>query len=238
MPSGSFKVIVVGGGPIGLTAAHGLYKAGIDFLILERRPSAVIYAGSDLVLTPIGLGVTAQLGLSQAINSVSTILGDMYRMDHHGQDIGTSRIFRYIESGFGHPCRVLSRHDVTKVLYENLPTDAQRKIICYKRLSNITTTADGVTATCEDGSSYTATAIIGADGAHSVVRDVMQSMALKAGAPKVKDETPFLTTFRAFWIRFPRLPGHPAIRWRRDGCRRRLRASAESDKRAYSPHAS
>ena len=97
--------------------------------------------------------------------------------------------------------RVISRHDLTKVLYNTLPAEAQHKILSNKKLSDIATTADGVIATCADGSSYSATALIGADGAHSLVR------AIGSGSTELNAETPFLTTYRCLWVRFPKLPG-------------------------------
>lgn len=57
------KVIIVGGGPVGLTAAHALYHAGIDFVVLERRKDPVLDQGASLVLSPGTLRVMHQFGL-------------------------------------------------------------------------------------------------------------------------------------------------------------------------------
>lgn len=59
----SFKVIVIGGGPVGLIAAHSLSKAGIEFVVLERRPNIVEDVGASLVLFAMSLRVLGQLGL-------------------------------------------------------------------------------------------------------------------------------------------------------------------------------
>lgn len=200
----NFKVIVVGGGPVGLVAAHALTKANIDFLVLERRSEIVIDAGSNLVLSPVGLRTLAQLGIQDAIFAVSSPLGVMDRMDHKGRNIGDSKIFLEIEKTSGMAPRVISRHDLTKVLYDTLPLEAQQKIVPNSKLADIITGPDSVTAVCADGSSYEGSTVIGADGAHSVVRDLMRRLAVEAGSTEVNTATPFLTTYRALWVRFPK----------------------------------
>jgi 2-polyprenyl-6-methoxyphenol hydroxylase-like FAD-dependent oxidoreductase len=100
MAATSFKVIVVGGGPVGLTAAHALSKAGIDFLVLERRPEVVIDAGSNLVLSPVGLRTMMQLGILKDINAVSSPLDRIDRLDHSGRDIGYVQWFNYMKKKY------------------------------------------------------------------------------------------------------------------------------------------
>ena len=97
----------------------------------------------------------------------------------------------------------MSRHDLTKVLYEGLTPEAKARIHINKRVSNVAETEDGVTVSCRDGTSFSGSFVIGADGAHSMVRAAMRTIALEAGSPKVNDEKPFLVTFRCLWIRFP-----------------------------------
>jgi 2-polyprenyl-6-methoxyphenol hydroxylase-like FAD-dependent oxidoreductase len=97
MAPSDFKVIVVGGGPVGLTAAHALHAAGINFLMLERRQEIVIDAGSNLVLSPIGLRTLAQLGLRQSIDAVSSPLGRIDRLDHKGRNLGDVVFFEQMK---------------------------------------------------------------------------------------------------------------------------------------------
>lgn len=70
MATGNFKVIIVGGGPVGLTTAHSLLLAGIDFVVLERRDSVIVDVGASLVLGPPSLRVMHQLGLLDTLLAV------------------------------------------------------------------------------------------------------------------------------------------------------------------------
>lgn len=97
MASKNFKVIVVGGGPVGLTAAHALTHAKIDFVVLERRPSIVELVGASLVLLPHGMRVLGQLGLFDGLKSISTPLNQVTRGDHNGKDIGIFGFFEHLK---------------------------------------------------------------------------------------------------------------------------------------------
>jgi 2-polyprenyl-6-methoxyphenol hydroxylase-like FAD-dependent oxidoreductase len=99
--------------------------------------------------------------------------------------------------------KIISRFDLTKVLYESLPSESQAKILTGKRVSGIEVENDGVKVTCKDGSSYSGAVIIGADGAHSIIRSHMRTLALEAKSEEINQENPFLTTYRCLWIRFP-----------------------------------
>lgn len=104
---------------------------------------------------------------------------------------------------FGTSPRVLSRHDLTRVLYESLPSKTQNNIITSKKVEDVIPHEDGIEVTCTDGSSYKGSVVIGADGAHSLIRQRMRTRALEADATEVNEEKPFLTTYRGFWLRMP-----------------------------------
>lgn len=98
----AFRVIVVGGGPVGLTAAHALSRANLDFVVLERRAKMVEDAGSNLVLLPIGLRVLGQLGLLPTVESISSPMSRFRRIDHHGRDLGDTLWFTYFKEKSAH----------------------------------------------------------------------------------------------------------------------------------------
>ncbi|GKU09318.1 unnamed protein product, partial [Fusarium langsethiae] len=203
MPTQGFKAIVVGGGPVGLSAAHALSRANIDFILLERRSSPVIDAGSNLVLNPMGIRALDQLGLEDSLEKVSSTLGLVKRQDHQGHDIGDAYWFILFNKLLGTFPRVVSRHDLTKVLYESLPSSTKEKILTNKKVSDIIPNVTGVQVSCVDGTSYEGSIVIGTDGAHSYVREKMRDLALNDNSDQVNEEKPFLTTFRALWLRMP-----------------------------------
>lgn len=59
----AFKVIIAGGGPVGLTMAHALTAAGIDFVLLERYHSFETDNGASVALWPHNVRLLDQLGL-------------------------------------------------------------------------------------------------------------------------------------------------------------------------------
>lgn len=75
MARSDFKVIVVGGGPVGLTAAHILSRAGIEYVVLERRSSVYMDVGASLALWPQSLRVLSQLGLLDRLQELGEEMG-------------------------------------------------------------------------------------------------------------------------------------------------------------------
>lgn len=91
------KAIIVGGGPVGLVMAHALHHIGVDFVLLESRDSAVVDAGSNLVILPMAMRPLYQLGLEDALLKNTVPLGDFERFDHYGRDIGKFHFAEFLE---------------------------------------------------------------------------------------------------------------------------------------------
>ena len=70
MSNDPFKVIVVGGGPVGLTAAHALYLANIDFVVLERNDDVAVDVGASLALGADSMRFMQQPGLLDKLLSI------------------------------------------------------------------------------------------------------------------------------------------------------------------------
>lgn len=91
-----FRVIVVGGGVAGLTAAHALHKANIDYVVLERGTDPAPPTGASIAIYPHGARILKQIGcLKAAENACSPMSGFVNRMPD-GKSIVDSKFFDYI----------------------------------------------------------------------------------------------------------------------------------------------
>ena len=68
----TFRVIIVGGGIAGLTLANSLERAGVDYVLLERRGELAPQVGASIWLLPNGLRILDQLGVYDEIESNTT----------------------------------------------------------------------------------------------------------------------------------------------------------------------
>lgn len=83
-----FKVIIVGAGPAGLSLAHALTLAKIDFVVLERRETVSIDVGASLVLAAPTLRVMEQFGLLEKLLGISCELRSNKSLDIKGNELG------------------------------------------------------------------------------------------------------------------------------------------------------
>ena len=64
-----FKVIIVGGSIAGLTLAHCLDRAGIDYVVLEKHEDVAPELGASIGIMANGARILDQLGLYNEIES-------------------------------------------------------------------------------------------------------------------------------------------------------------------------
>lgn len=99
----SFKVIIAGGSLVGLTTALVLEKAGIDYVLLEKREIAP-NLGASISIHPHSQRVMEQLGVWPEIEASVIPLVDRRHYDEFGTMFEESNILReisrmYVRSG-------------------------------------------------------------------------------------------------------------------------------------------
>lgn len=227
MSDSPLKVIIVGSGPAGLTAAHALSLADVEFVILEKRPTILEDIGASLVLSPASLRVLYQFGLADQLKQISAELEHVQSFTREGvkfKDTTSVQIYKewfvllpdnpvynLTLLSFGDGLTIFHRADLVRALYQGLPETAKRNIIPGKDVKEVIQAEDSVTVTCADGTTYCGTIVIGADGVHSQCRREMRRIAVQSSlTADWEEEQPFEASYRCVWCSFDRPATAPA----------------------------
>ncbi|KAJ5099941.1 FAD binding domain-containing protein [Penicillium argentinense] len=200
----AFKVIVVGGGPVGLAAAHALYLAGIDFLVLECRHSIVEDKGASLIVHPHTLRVLHQFGVLEELLPHGAELRHHLSFTAEGDVFKEGTQYAEIRENHGYGPVAFHRAELIEIMYNCLPPAAKEKVLTDKKLVDIKINPEGVRVTSADGSIFEGSIVIGADGVHSKTRQLMRKLALKASPGRSWDPVqPFTATYQLLYGSFP-----------------------------------
>ncbi|KAK0615116.1 FAD binding domain-containing protein [Bombardia bombarda] len=204
----NFRVIIVGGGPVGLTTALALSKAGIDFVLLERRDNVLNPSiGAGVALWPHGIRFMSQLGLHDRLAPLGVAQRQITTQTLQGHMYGVHKTFAITEKKHGACLTMFHRAHIIEAIHSGFSAkEVRSQILTNKKLKSIDTTDTGVVVTCHDGSVYKGSIVIGADGVHSKTRQLMRSMALEHKSREVNPEKPFSVEYRLLWGTVPRTP--------------------------------
>ncbi|KAF4211009.1 hypothetical protein CNMCM8980_002925 [Aspergillus fumigatiaffinis] len=170
-----FKVIIVGGSIAGLTLAHCLSKAGIDYIVLEKRKQIAPQEGASIGIFPHGGRILEQLGLFYLVEEQIEPLHTAHQYFPDGF-AHTTNAPRVIHERFGLPLAFLERRRMLRLLYDTLP-DSSQVLVDNAVTSVELKDSDLMRVTTHDGSVYHGNLVVGADGAHSRVRSEMWRLA-------------------------------------------------------------
>jgi salicylate hydroxylase/6-hydroxynicotinate 3-monooxygenase len=161
------SVAIVGAGMGGLAAAATLRQVGIDVQVYEQaRQFARIGAGIQML--PNSTRVLRHIGVDQKLRTTAF---EPYSHLNRVWDTGElKRELPMPESLYGAPFLCMHRGDLHEALLGNLP---QEIIHLNKKLVGLDQTSGQVVLSFADGSTARADAVIGADGVHSLVRDII-----------------------------------------------------------------
>ncbi|KAH7025980.1 uncharacterized protein B0I36DRAFT_375924 [Microdochium trichocladiopsis] len=185
-----FKAIIIGAGPTGLSAAHALSLAGVDFVVLERRGQIAKDQGASLVLAPGSMRVMQQFGLLEALDEAGCDVVRSVAFTREGEVMGRTETQLVVKECHGTCPISYHRADLIRILYEGLPAESKSKILLGQQITDIQHVhgrpdnnsdhggGDGVRVTCADGTVHTGSIIIGADGVNSLARKTMRRLVL------------------------------------------------------------
>lgn len=168
------RIAIVGGGIGGLSAALFLRRAGLtDVAVYEQAPE-FREIGAGLQIGPNAVRLLRRLGLGGPLGerAIRLEVGWELRRWEDGRVLFSQRLGDECERRFGAPYYVVHRADLLNALRGTVPEEVVR---LGRRCVEAAQTEDEVELTFEDGSSVRADAVIGADGIHSVVREVVAS---------------------------------------------------------------
>ncbi|KAL7272110.1 hypothetical protein RUND412_005105 [Rhizina undulata] len=173
----NFKVIIAGGSVTGLTLAHTLDKAGIDFVVLEGREEIAPQGGASIAMFPNGARILDQLGIWNDLFRVIEPINRGSLRASDGKPFLRLGVGRMLEACFGYTFTFMDRQTLLQALYRNIKDKS--KVLPDHRVVDVKETDQGVEVTTKNGKTFKGDIVIGADGVHSAVRRLLQGIADK-----------------------------------------------------------
>jgi FAD-dependent urate hydroxylase len=160
------RILVVGAGVGGISVARGLLRDGHHVTVYEQRPDAQA-GGGAVTIWSNGATVLEQLGVD--MDGAGQLLSTVRVVTSTGRPLVALDLTAIVER-LGAPVRMVPRRVLLERLLEGFPTD---RIRYNSRAVKVTSTHDGVRAEFENGSAAEGDLLIGADGLHSRIRDIV-----------------------------------------------------------------
>jgi salicylate hydroxylase len=164
------SVAIVGGGIGGIAAALSLLQAGFDVHVYERAP-AISEVGAGIQVSPNASRVLHRLALAEdlARMGVRPLAWHQRRWDD-GRTLLRADLGDAVVGAFGFPHYQMHRADLLGTLAGAL---APERLHTGHRLLGMAEHGDRVRATFENGATVEVDLLVGADGIHSTVRELL-----------------------------------------------------------------
>jgi len=160
------RILVIGAGVSGISVALGLLRDGHDVTVFDQRKDTRV-GGGAVTIWSNGETVLQQLGVN--MHGAGQLLSSVRVLTSTGRRLATLDVTAMVDR-LGAPVRMVPRRVLLERLLEGFPIDHIR---CNARAVAVATTRNGVHVEFDDGSSTDGDLLIGADGLHSVVRDIL-----------------------------------------------------------------
>ena len=160
------RILVVGAGVGGISVARGLLRDGHHVTVFEQRPDARA-GGGAVTIWPNGATVLEQLGVD--MDGAGQLLSTVRVVTSAGRPLVALDLTAIVDR-LGASVRMVPRRALLERLLAGFPTD---HIQYDRRAAKVASTPDGVRVEFANGSVVEGDLLIGADGLHSKIRDVV-----------------------------------------------------------------
>jgi 6-hydroxynicotinate 3-monooxygenase len=163
----SVSIAIVGAGMGGLTLAASLGRLGVRVRVYEQA-SRFARVGAGIQMLPNSMKVLRGIGVAEKLRAFAfQPTSHLNRVWDSGEVIIDLPM---PESRYDAPYLCMHRGDLHEALLSVVP---QGQIELGKKLVGLEQGGGGVTLAFEDGTHETADAVVGADGLHSLVREIV-----------------------------------------------------------------
>lgn len=167
MTNKKLQIAVVGAGMGGLAVAATLRQAGFDVQVYEQA-QRFGRIGAGIQMMPNSMKVLRKIGIEERLRAVA-----FAPYSHLNRDGYTGEMTRELpmpESLYGALYLCMHRAELHEALASAVPGEI---IHLGRKLTGLDQKGGQVTLSFADGSKATADAVVGADGVHSIVRDII-----------------------------------------------------------------
>lgn len=164
------KVIIVGAGLGGLSAAIGILKSGHEVTVIEAAHE-IAEVGAGIQILPNAARILTSYGIGDELAKVASKPRFCYMNGWKGNRI-TSLDFHTQARNMGGPFWDFHRADLHRIMFKKC-CDLGGKVVVNCRIESVDYNLKDRTATVisSENQKYTADLVVGADGIHSKLRD-------------------------------------------------------------------
>jgi salicylate hydroxylase len=166
------RIAVIGGGIGGLTAAVALDQAGFEVDVYEQAPE-LTEVGGGINMAPNATCVLRGLGLTEGLDREGVRpRSTLQRRWQDGRTLQRAPLNPLCEELYGAPHMTIHRADLLAVIAAAFPAE---RVHLGHRLIGLADRGDSTEAWFDNGVRITVDVLVGADGIHSTVRNVLLS---------------------------------------------------------------
>lgn len=164
-------ILIVGGGPAGLTLARNLAGSPHRVVLIECQPLEALAAplpdGREIALTLRSQRILAEMGVWQRLP-----IGEVHPLREAQVRNGSSPFVMAMGSGrieaLGH---LVSNHHIREALFNLVSTQANVELVCGKRVTHAQSSGCGASVTLDDETVFTGDLLVAADSRFSTIRE-------------------------------------------------------------------